>query len=1203
VVGSSDTSPQGFPQSDRFELIWRLGSGGMGVVYEALDRHTNQRVALKTMRTMSPRALMRFKAEFRALRDLRHPNLVQLGELFEESGRWFFTMELVDGCDFLAYVRDGGRAMATVTRTSPETDAPESAPAERSRTRLTLDENSLKEATAQLVRGLLELHRTGKVHRDIKPPNVRVSREGRVVLLDFGLVTEIDVPKDPLAGAGTPAYMAPEQAAGRPCGPAADWYSVGVVLYEALTGKLPPRDAAPPPGAPSDLGALCAELLRQDPAARPRGPEIIARLSQREAPRVPRPGAEVSPLLGRSWELEQLRQALVEVRRGRALTLFLSGEAGSGKSAVLAELPRIFETTGAMVLRGRCYHRERLPYRGLDGAIDALVRELSGRAPHEVSSLAPTDAGALAQIFPVIAALPGFAARFAASPGELRARAFAALRELLFRLARRQPVVIALDDWQWADPDSSKLLRYILADPDPPPLLLVAAVRSGPGSIDVGLGVSGPTRTVHLGPLTEVAGRELCAALGIEDDEPAAMIAARAAGSPGSIVELARHHLASPDGAGEVGADQALRARIEGAGELAAALLELLAIAETALTSAVASAALERDREEVEAAARELRAANLAHGGRERAWHALEPASSRVGALARERVSGAALRRLHLRLARALEERGDADAATIARHYRSGGDLERAKRHTELAADHAAAALAFERAAELYAELLDLSPPGAAERRRIEAQLGDALANAGRGLRAADHYLAAARGAGTTEARALRRRAADQLLRTGHTDEGLALARELLAELGERLPKNHLEAALTFARRSAVAWLRGTRFRERSETEIPARDLERIDTLYSLTFGLGMVDTFYGAVCQRRYLELALGAGEPIRVARALATVAPFEATTGVRGQRRATRLWNRAAELAARAPGSDVVSKVTYSAGFSALQAGRWRTARTLCDRAVAQVRQRGADVSGDLAAMQITSLWALYFLGEIAELAARVPPILRDAEIRGDRLGAISARIGPPSLIHLVRGDPEAAHREIDEAMERWGRRSFDIQRLFALFAQCEADLYAGNPAAARSRLRDARSPLRRSLLWLMQLMRAMVHDVRGRVALAAAAAGGGDAALLAEAAREARALERERTPWIAPLAQLLRAGIAAQRGDETRAAELLAAAALGFDDAEMALHGSAARRRLGELVGGERGRARVEEADAWLVGQTIRDPATFASILTPW
>src|SRR5215470_13190386 len=116
---------RGFPGTQRFEVRARIGEGGMGVVYQALDRERNTVVALKTLRgleeSLNADLVLRFKNEFRSLQDLQHPNLVSLGELIEDSGHWFFTMELLDGVDFLEWVRPGRHADGeqTPTRRSP----------------------------------------------------------------------------------------------------------------------------------------------------------------------------------------------------------------------------------------------------------------------------------------------------------------------------------------------------------------------------------------------------------------------------------------------------------------------------------------------------------------------------------------------------------------------------------------------------------------------------------------------------------------------------------------------------------------------------------------------------------------------------------------------------------------------------------------------------------------------------------------------------------------------------------------------------------------------------------------------------------------------------------------------------------------------------------------------------------------------------
>src|SRR5262245_44434773 len=162
----------------------------MGVVYQAWDREKNARVALKTLRALDAEHLYRLKREFRALADLSHPNLVRLGELICDGGRWFFTMELIDGVNLLHYARPEAPVL-TDMEASPTADTmagfamqarlrDENANPER----VLYDEARLRAALAQLALGAAGLHQAGKVHRDIKPSNVMVENDGRTVLLD-----------------------------------------------------------------------------------------------------------------------------------------------------------------------------------------------------------------------------------------------------------------------------------------------------------------------------------------------------------------------------------------------------------------------------------------------------------------------------------------------------------------------------------------------------------------------------------------------------------------------------------------------------------------------------------------------------------------------------------------------------------------------------------------------------------------------------------------------------------------------------------------------------------------------------------------------------------------------------------------------------------------------------------------------------------
>jgi len=200
----------------------------MGVVYEAFDRERRTPVALKTLRSVEARALARFKNEFRALQDLEHPNLVSLGELMLDGGAWFFTMELVEGVGFLPHIRPAAFLARTADerapRSSAETEIMERAVAPRSElgdafeervpersTQKPFDEPKLRGGLRQLAQGIAALHQAGKVHRDIKPSNILVTTTGRVVLVDFGLVTHMDPDRQSSSGSvvGTTEYMAP----------------------------------------------------------------------------------------------------------------------------------------------------------------------------------------------------------------------------------------------------------------------------------------------------------------------------------------------------------------------------------------------------------------------------------------------------------------------------------------------------------------------------------------------------------------------------------------------------------------------------------------------------------------------------------------------------------------------------------------------------------------------------------------------------------------------------------------------------------------------------------------------------------------------------------------------------------------------------------------------------------------------------------
>jgi len=482
------------PQSKRFEIIRRLGAGGMGVVYEARDRQRDVRVALKALRNLDGASLFQFKREYRALQGIQHPNLISLGDLVEEGGSWYFTMDLVRGVDFLRHVRGD----TTSPKLQPTGAGSLDGLAVRDPVASTgVDETRLRESLAQLADGLLFLHEAGKLHRDLKPSNVLVDQNGRVVILDLGLVHDAfdDSQSADNQIVGTVAYMSPEQAAAKRVGPESDWYSVGVMIFQALTGHLPhagtaievlqdkqqleaPLPSSVAPAVPEDLDLLCHQLLRIDPSRRPTGEEIRQRLgpSSKFRPRPPIRAAEGAPFVGRASELRVLDEALRQIDHGRAQTVLILGDSGVGKSALVR---RFVDTLGSetLVLAGRCYERESVPYRAVDSVIDALSRYLAKLPTENAAALLPRMMPFATQLFPVLLRVDAIARaprpQLQGDPHEFRRRAFEGLRELFARIADRHRLAIIIDDLQWADADSLRLLDDLLDGPEAPMMLFV----------------------------------------------------------------------------------------------------------------------------------------------------------------------------------------------------------------------------------------------------------------------------------------------------------------------------------------------------------------------------------------------------------------------------------------------------------------------------------------------------------------------------------------------------------------------------------------------------------------------------------------------------------------------------------------------------------------------------------------------------------
>jgi tetratricopeptide (TPR) repeat protein len=1353
----SPTHLDDFQGTERFDVRRRLGAGGMGVVYEAFDRERDQKVALKTILHLDASTLYRFKSEFRNVAELSHPNLVRLYELFSEGGVWFYTMELINGVDFLEFVCPGvtlpeddplthqsdsldashslqtdefaGKSMSTepgtgVLREGPEpattqklsgtgstvpglppsgetdpdfslgppagrgpsgaepaTTVPAGAPSVSFQTTeraldlapppdpVTGREPAtsppgpaagaarpphvvrLKAALRQIAEVLNELHAQGRLHRDIKPSNVLVTRRGRVALLDFGLSTVIESESDRQTTdgkiVGTVSYMAPEQASGKELTPAADWYSVGVMLYRALTGRLPfsgkpldvllSKQTSEPPapstlvaGVPPDLDALCVDLLRLRPEDRPGGEDVLRRLGSTPTGAA-RLGSQARPFVGRSAQLSALRESFGALGRGKATAAFVSGRSGVGKSACVQRfLDGLVDRGEAVVLSGRCYEQESVAYKALDTLIDALTRFLKRLSRLEAEALMPRDVSTLARVFPVLRRVEAVAdapLRGVEIPDqqELRRRAFAALREMLVRIGDRRPLVLAIDDLQWGDLDSAALLTDLLRPPDPPVLMLLCSYRREDAETSpclrtiLGSSADVPVlrdrREIVVEPLTVGEGRALAVALIGQDDPPARavaeMVAREAGGNPFFVYELVQYLKQGGDledsmlaASSELSLEAVLWRRVTHLPSEARELLEVVALAGRPLRQAVACRAAGQGADGFSSLAL-LRANHLIRGTGPGMLDDVETYHDRIRETVVARLDAAGRARWHAGLARELEATGDADPEALAVHFEGAGSPEKAGSYSGRAADNAADSLAFARAAKLYRRALELRPADDAEGHRLRVRLGDALANAGRSYDAALAYRQAAAGAAAEpEQLDLQRRAAYQFLIGGHIDEGLAAFATILGRLGMPLPDTPRRALLRLLLSRARLRLRGLHFRERDASEIDPRRLELIDVSRSVAVGISVVDVIRGSDYQTRSLLLALEAGEPFRIVLALGWEAVHSACDGRASRRRTSRLIATSEALAERVDHPHALGMARLSSGAARYLEGHFRVGLERLDRAEAILREQCTGVIWELDTARIFGLWALFYLGRLAELSARCDRLFREARDRGDRY--LEATPGPfvGPVVRLADDDVAAARATAEAALGSWSQRGFHIQHLCHYYGSLYTDLYAGDAAGAWERIRQTAPLIDSSLLLRIQHVRADVYQHGGRAAVAAAAAAapGDRGPFLRQAERYARRLDRERTRWTAALARLIRSGAAAVGGDPEAAARGLREAIGLCDDAEVGLFSASARRHLGLLLGGDEGRELVKHADDWMRDQGVVNPARMAACMAP-
>ncbi len=1219
----------------RFKLVRQLGSGGMGVVYEALDAATGARVALKTLHEQRSSFLLQLKREFRTVHGLKHPNLVELGELFQAGERWFFTMELVEGQDYTSWLHAADPASGDLsadadvnapTLNAAETTALLASAAARLACRLPRITQSLP----QLASALVDLHGAGLVHGDIKPSNVLMTAEGRLVLLDFGLVRSTLDEHQSAQFAGTIAYMAPEQADAGAISPAVDCYAFGVVLYEALTGRVPfvgtaadvliqKRSWAPVqpsllvPGVPNWLEQLCLELLDRDAHARPAAAQILARLAQRSLPRASTPASPARAFVGRMQELRRIADLFDALAEGQPSALLLHGESGIGKTALLQEACRQAREASAqvLVLRGRCFERETVAYAGLDMLIDVLASTLRRLPAEHAAYFLPRYSDLLCQLFPTLATVPGFGAgshtRLPMSSHEARTRARAAFHELFARLCMRYRVVLVVDDAQWLSDESRALLAALFLPEERLPLALLLASRpSSAERLRAWLEtLACPLSELFVGPLAAHESVELLRQYPLAADGPAlSALASDGAGHP-----LFLHELAEAARAGTapqlLQLDACLRGRASGLSARHQDVLELVCAGARPMASEVIAAAARIPQTELASILRDLQSQRFLVTERNGAHTSLQPLHDRVRQALLEALADESRRELQRRLACALEEQDPVDVDALALQWSAAGDHERGAGFARQAAAHAVSMLAFERALDLYALSLRASALPAAERGAIFAAKGEALANLGRGAEAAAAYLEATRHCAPDRIDELVLRGADQLIRSGRVDDGRRLMERVLERLDIELPRSQASAlrALVLGR---VA-LKLTRASRRTlSAEERARQLRRIDACWTVGDLLGLVDPIRSADLHTRGLRFAIEVGEPVRLARSLASDAWFVSSSGARAWRSALERLRQAEGLIQNQASSHTDGWITLCRGIVMLQMGDFQKAQRELDASEAVFERRCQGAFFEASYAREFAVWALAYRGELRALLQRMPRAIELASVTDNRLALLRLRCGPSHVALLAADEPQQLVAAASAGMQGLSQETYPFPHLCTLFARVHAAIYLGRAADALSAIQRELRKIEGAQLLRNQFFRIDFAGLRARAALAALAGGSarGTAGRLADIARRsARELRRERVAWATALAAGIDASLQTlERGAPRSAAAALNDAADQLAGSGLGLYADALRyqtRRFAMAHGLSVGR---EPASDWSDSAVVARPERLAQTFAP-
>lgn len=472
--------------ANRYKIIEKIGEGGMGIIWRVYDTVEQREVALKqfykkeqsedskmqkrvslsTISTKSTEAALRFKQEFRTMVKLKHPNTVNVYDYgVLENGEDYITMEFVSGEELSDILKEGQLSFPEIYRILIQ--------------------------TAQV---LNFIHSRLMVHRDIKPANIRITPEGNVKLMDFGLMAPMGLPSTGEI-TGTAIYLPPEVAQGGIIDARSDLYSLGVMAYELVTGKPPfagektldiikqhiEKPPIPPhqirKDVPEELEKIVLKLLAKDQneryqttaelindLVRVAGEKIsVETLEQRKS------YLNCSELIGREREMQELKDRFSLTTQGKGQSIFVAAPAGVGKTRLIQEFKLKVQLAEVPFMEGMCFEQGMTSYQPLANAFRPVL-------PLTKKEVLDKYGSVLVKVMPELKRKGYEPAPELEEVGE-KVRLFEQVTAWLKEVSKITPIVICIEDLHWSDFATLELLNSCIRELQDYPIMILGAFR------------------------------------------------------------------------------------------------------------------------------------------------------------------------------------------------------------------------------------------------------------------------------------------------------------------------------------------------------------------------------------------------------------------------------------------------------------------------------------------------------------------------------------------------------------------------------------------------------------------------------------------------------------------------------------------------------------------------------------------------------